>query len=347
MITGETLPEAGFDSLFVPPEEMQRPIHDQDNEAFNSYIAIHKVFVGRHGANVLLGLLPQLQATQTPDHLMAAGWAAAEAGLILGAQDQEISGDLFDTAHNAWLRATAHQRWINLQEDHPLVDFGLEFRSAVDIAFLPVFRELSLGMIQNRTLRSVYTDVLNIAQVAGVRAHLAEQTEETKAVGEMRGVRYEINGLLGYNRKRSGEWFAVPALSRSDSGVYHSDQTHDMVVIHHNRGEITRVVPVEMKSYASRRQRARYSSLLVRSKLHLALPGREHPEQVLAALTADYEDRATEVDKELVAKVSQTLYDMVGSYLRGEPRNEPVGRHGPAWFRDKRHVTRRHPGLAT
>lgn len=347
MYTGETLPENGFESLFVAPEEMLRPIHQADSEAFSRYLAIHKIFVGRHGANLLLSLLPQLQATETPDHLVAAGWAAAEAGLILGDQDQQASDELMQTAQNAWLRAIAHQRWINLQDKHPLIDHALEYRSATDIAFLPVFSELSRGQVQNRTLRTVYDDVLNIAQQAGVRARLASGAGDIRAIGELRGVGYEINGLLAYNRMRSGQWFAIPAMSRADSGVYHGDQTHDMVVIHNDNGRIIQAVPIEMKGYATRKQRARYSSLLVRSKLHLGLPNRQHPEQLLSALTAEQEGTSTEKDLELLTKATQTLYDMVGDYLRGEPRQEPVGRHGPAWFRHKDRVTRRHPGLAT
>ncbi len=347
MITGETLPDCGYEALSVDPLEMQRPMHAADNDAYHRYIAMHKVIVGQKGASLLLGLVPQLEGTQTPGHLVAAGWAATEAALILGSSDGAVSELLLGVARGAWTKAIAHQRWINAQDDHPLADQGLEFRSAVDIAFLPLFSELATGQARNRTLRGVYADVLNIAQAAGVRAHLAEASGTKRMIGELRGVRHEMNGLLAYNRRRSGEWFMIPALSRADNGIYHREQTHDMMAIHQSNRSIVNVVPIEMKAHASKPQRRRYASLLIRGKMHLSIPGKEHPEQVLEALTADYEGTATKADKVLVQNASQKVYRMVGDYLRGEPREERVGRHGPVWFRDKSHVTKRHPGLAT
>lgn len=347
MISGVEVPQTGFDALFVPPEEIVRPIQDIEEQALDSYLLMHKVFVGRHGAKFLLGLIPQLQTTQTPEHLVAAGWAATEAGLVLGPQDKELSDGLFDTALNAWQQAISHQRWANLEEEHPLADQGLEYRTAVDIAFLPVFRELAQGQIQKRTLRSVYLDVLNVAQLATVRANLADTAGTQREVGELMGVRHEMNGILAYNRLRSGEWFIVPALSRADSGVYHRDQTHDMVAIHHSKGQIINVVPIEMKSKIKWSQRARYASLIVRGRMHLGYSGRHRPEEVLEALTADFEGTATKAELVHARHASKKMYSMVGDYLRGNPRDHVTARSRPTWFRHLDHVVHRHTGTAT
>src|SRR5690606_18466141 len=102
---------------------------DEHNEAFNHYIAMHKVFVGRQGAARLVALCTELQDTMTPDHLVAAGWAAAEAGLVLGRDDRETGERLFGTAQDAWQRAIGYQKWVNQQGDHPLTDYALPFRS--------------------------------------------------------------------------------------------------------------------------------------------------------------------------------------------------------------------------
>lgn len=345
MTAGENGPQTGFEALSVPPLEVLRGLEGAGSQAFNRYIAIHKVFVGQHGASQLVGLSSQLQDTDTPDHLVAAGWAATEAALILGRQDDVLGDQLLHIAGGAWLRAIAHQRWINAQDKHPLADHTVQFRSATDIAFLPIFHELIGGGVQNRTLRTVFGDVLNIAQLGGVMANLAVAEGRMDVAGVLRGFGYEINAILAYNRRRSGQWFALPASSRADSGVYHREQTHDIVVVHHRQGAIIDAVPIEMKGTASRRQRARYLSLLIRSKLHLSLPGQHHPEQILAAITADYEGNASVEELALVTKVSQTIYNMVGDYLRGQPHDNMSGVRSVTTFREKGRVIQRYSGL--
>lgn len=323
---------------------MDRGLLEADNRAFNRYIAMHKVIVGSRGANQLLGLSAELVDTAAPHHLAAAGWAAAEAAVILGNEANQPGEQLIGIARDTWLRAIAHQRWINSKDDHPLTDYAFAFRAATDLAFLPVLTELADGAVQKKTLRGVFEDVLRIAQLGGVQASLAYEAGDINAATELRGYGYEVNGILAYNRRRSGTWFSMPSSSRADSGVYHREQTHDLVVIHLDQGKIIDAVPIEMKSTASRRQRSRYHALLIRSKLHLALPGRYHPQEVLDAITADYEGDASQQQTDLVTKVSDTIYDMVGHYLAGQPKERAPAR-SVTRFRDKAHVLSRYPGL--
>lgn len=343
MSSPEVVPLTGFDALSVPPQVMERGLLEADNLAFNRYIAMHKVFVGQRGAGQLLDLSAQLVDTATPHHLSAAGWAAAEAALILGNEGEQPGGQLLGIANDAWLRAIAHQRWINGQEDHPLADHAFEFRAATDIAFMPVFHELTEGRVQRRTLKNVFEDLLRIAQLGNVRANLSYKEDENAAT-DLRGFGYEVNGILAYNRRCSGQWFAMPSSSRADSGVYHREQTHDLVVVHLDQGKIIDAVPIEMKGTASKRQRSRYHALLIRSKLHLSLPGQHHPGEVLDAITADYQGEATDRQSALVTKVSTTIYDMVGKYLGGRPRQESPKRT-VTQFRDNGRVTSSYPGL--
>lgn len=347
MTVGVDVPQTGFDALSIQPQEMTLGLQPEEQEAFRRYILMHKVFVGECGAHHLLGLHPQLSGGDVPTYLVAGGWAAAEAAVILGGNDKETGEQLLGIAQDAWLRAIAHQKWINIQERHPLEDAALAYRTANDIAFLPVFSEIIRGGVQNRTLAAVFADVLNIAQMADVNTQLAFKEGDVRVAGDLRGFSYETNGLLAYNRRRSGKWIAIPALSRADNGIYHPEQTHDLVVIRQHQGEIVNAVPIEVKATATKQQRRRYLSLLIRSKLHLSLPGRHEPGQVLEAITADYEGTATKEQRAIVTKASETIYDMVGDYLKGQPRHDVASPRSVVRFRDKHLVTRRYPGLHT
>ncbi len=336
----------GFDALFTEPLPVIGGLEPAHNSAFNSYIAIHKVFVGRSGAAHLVSLCMELQDTTTPDHLVASGWAAAEAAIVTGRADLEAGHGLLETARDSWTRAIAHQRWVNAQPDHPLVDQAVTFRAAHDIAFLPVYHDMLEGGVRKRTLKRVFEDCLNIAQLNGVQANLARANGDTEAVGQHNGFGYEANAVLAYNRRFSGQWFAIPASSRADSGVYHRNQTHDIVVVRQERGRIASATPIEIKAAASRRQRGRYASLLVRGKMHLADPSRHHPDEVLEAITAEYEGTATRAQREFVAKVNRKIHRMVGDYLDGEPRHDVGSPRGVVVFRDRSRVAQRHEGLA-
>lgn len=336
----------GYEALSVPAMEAGPLLEPAVNEAYNRYIAIHKVFVGQRGAAQLIQLAGQLHDTATPDHLIAAGWAVTEASLVLGSQDHESGQKLLDIACDAWLRAIAHQRWINAQEGHPLSDYSLEFRAARDIAFLPVFHEIVGGGVRKSTLKSVFEDVLNIAQLNAVRGHLAWTEGRVSAATDHGGFGYESNALLAYNRRLSGQWFALPASSRADNGIYHREQTHDVIVVHQERGQIVSATPVEIKATASLRQRKRYASLLIRGKMHLAAPGNHRPEEVLEAITADYEGNATDSQRRLIVDISRRVHKMVGDYLEGVPRTDVASARSVTEFRDTGVVARRHPGLA-
>ncbi|TXG78080.1 hypothetical protein E6P97_00410 [Patescibacteria group bacterium] len=339
--------ETGFEVLSTAvPEEPANCLMPAHNEAFNQYIAMHKVLVGRQGAARLVALCTELQDTTTPDHLVAAGWAAAEAAVILGKGEPDAGAHLLGVARESWSRAISHQLWINAQEAHPLADYALPFRSAQDIATLPVLEDISTGQVRKTTLRGSFEDYLNIAQLNAVQLRLANAEGQQDAVSEHAGFGYEANAILAYNRRLSGQWFALPATARSDSGVYHREQTHDVIVIHQERGRIAQIIPVEIKATASTKQRRRYAPLLVRAKMHLSLPGRHLPEQVLEAITAEYEGVATLEQEELAYTVGGKIYKMVGDYLRGERRADIASLRTVTRFHDKGPVIRRHAGLS-
>lgn len=336
----------GFDVLFERPLEVSRGLENESNGVFNRYIAMHKIIVGQRGARQLVDISTALVDTDTPDHLVAAGWAATEAALVLGRSDEEAKEQLTRIAKKSWVRAVQYQRWINGQPMHPLNDTALIYRAATNIAFLPVYEELINGGVRRSTLNAVNKDVLNIAQIAGAHGWVASRDQDIEAVSGLRGVGYELNGILAYNYRSNGRWFAMPAIARADSGVYHPEQTHDLLVVRQDNDGITDAIPIEMKATASRRQRARYASLLVRAKLHMALPGKHHPDQVLDAITAEYEDTADSRQHQLFLKASQTIFNMVGAYLEGEPRRNIASQRGAVQFRHNDVVRRRFPGLS-
>ena len=336
----------GYEVLLSPPADNPTIALDDDhNAAYDRYLSMHKVLVGRRVAGQLLELCAELQDATTPDHLVAAGWAATEAALVLGQTDDELREGFLNTALGSWKTAISYQKWINAQPGHWLADAALPFRTAQDIAVLPIFTDILSGGVKNKTVRNVFEDCLNIAQMNGVQSHLAHTEGDLQALREHNGYGYEANALLAVNRRLSGRWFALPASARSDSGVYHGEQTHDIIVVHQERGKILGITPIEVKGTVARRHKQRYKSLLVRGKMHLAGPGKHKPESTLGAIAAVYEGVASAEETALADQVTRRMMSMVSDYRRGARLGGVASPRSATAFRDNSRVVRLHPGL--
>lgn len=330
-------------ALYEPadPESIRIAPH----EAYESYLKMHKVLVGSATAYELIGIHEALRMESMPRYLNVAGWSAAEAALVSDAMPTYRRLQLIDTAVDCWERSLATQLQYNQTDKYHLVEYAAPYRSALDIAIAPLLKGIVSGDVTKKTCQSVFTDCLAIAEANEVQSRLAWQAGNSEAAAEHVGLGYECNAMLALNRLESPTWFAIPALARADTGYHHNQQTHDLLVIRQKWGEIQSVVPVEVKSAASVRDRERYQALLVRGKMHLSLDGFHRPGETLQALGAVYRGDASKRERQTVDRVSSRFMEMLHDYYTGSYLGAVATSRVLPLFRDNAQVVARHPGL--
>jgi hypothetical protein len=322
------------------------------NQAYERYLKMHKVFVGKSGAEYLETIHQDLKSEFMPRYLCAAGWAGVEAAIVHKQWPTQRRLNLLASGEDCWERAIAKQQYFNtLDSDmYPhLIESSAPYRMAIDVAVLPLLRGLILGYVDKQTCQEVFADCLAIAQANNIQMRLATQAGDIEAQNDHLGFAHECNAMLALNRMYSSGWFAIPAMARSDTGYYHPEQTHDLLVIRRKEGEIQNVLPVEIKAFASLKDRNRYLALLVRGKMHLCIDGQGNhlPDTTLHAITAVHEGTATKKETQIAATISQRFMNMLNDYYAGESLGNATAGGEFTEFHDKTLVAERHPGLGT
>lgn len=335
--------EALRSALYDPAEP--QAIRIAPHPAYESYLRMHKVLVGSATADELLTIHEQLQGESMPRYLTVAGWSAAEAALVSDDMATARKLELIDAAVDCWERSVTIQLQYNQSDKQHLIEYAAPYRNALDVAIAPLLRGIVSGDVTAKTCQAVFADCLAIAEANEIQLGLAWADGNTEAAAEHVGLGYECNALLALNRLQSPTWFAIPALARADTGYHHNQQTHDLLVIRQKWGEIQSVVPVEVKSAASARDRERYQALLVRGKMHLSLDGYYQPGETLRAIGAAHRGDATAKERQTVDRVSARFMAMLQDYYAGSYLGVvATGRVVPL-FRDNTQVVARHPGL--
>lgn len=341
------VPPTAFEALYSPVRLDFETETDPsiDPTAYEHYLKIHKVLVGVSGAAELLGIYEQLNGEDQPKILSAAGWAAAEVALVRSDLPLGERQELLDAGQDCWLRALERQKFLNGREAEQ-AEYAYPHRIALDIAIMPLLRGVVSGKVDKSLRQRVFGDCLNVAQSNAVNINIAAKESNVEALAAHSGFGYECNALLGFNLKFAKGWFVMPSMARSDNGLYHPQQTHDLLVVHHRKGEVINMTPVEIKAAASNRDRMRYKALLVRGKMHLSVQGKYTPEETLKAIAAVYEGRANREELTAVDCITNRFVEMVRDYYAGEHLGYLATARSVTRFRDSSLVVAKHPGLA-
>jgi hypothetical protein len=179
-----------------------------------------------------------------------------------------------------------------------------------------------------------------------IQLDLAARAGDGDGIAEHYGFAYECNAILSLNRALSNRWFAIPAIARADSGHHHNRQTHDISVVRQKWGELQSVVPVEIKSHASLKDRQRYEALLVRGKMHLTIENLHSPRFTLEAIAAVYEGDATPRQRTIADSVTKQFMSMLRDYYAGERNDSVASSRSVTSFHDKSLVVEKYPGLS-
>lgn len=340
-------PASGYEKLMQPLDPAANPQTSfSPNPNYERYLRMHKVFVGAKGASQLEDIYGSLSRESTPRYVATAGWAAVEAALVQEDKPTSERLALLRGGAECWEQALRTQQQFNNLGANHLTEFAFPYRLALDLAVMPLFEDIVNGNVRPETTQRVFDDCLNIAQANIVQIRLAKKAGDIEGLSEHLGFAYECNAVLAFNQLQSQTWFAIPSMTRSDTGYHHRSQTHDLLVVHQKWGELKSMVPVEIKATVGRRECERYQALLVRGKMHLAVEGMYRPEQTLEAITACHEGRPSKKDTEIAANVSNRFSDMVRDYYAGEVLGSLATTRSSTSFRDNSLVAARHPGLS-
>jgi len=312
---------------------------------------MHKVYVGNKGGYELSAIADKLKEEWVPDYLNAGGSAAAEASLVLGTLPTEERIALIDTAEDCWTRALHNQSDLNDSREKPwLIDDMNEFRTALNLAYVPLIRAIVAGDVDKQTREKVFADTVAIAQTSAVQHRLALMSNNPRnqgVAGAHVGFGHECNALLAFLYNDDPNFVPLPSTFRAGTGYTYKSQTHDLAIVNQNWGVIRSIIPTEIKARIRTKHKERYKALMIRGKLHLVTPGDRHPFTMTEAFAACYDETATDEQAGAVKQATTTVKDLLLLYRKGETPEEFQHFHTPTRFHERDVVAAKYRELAS
>lgn len=327
--------------------ESDRPdlVHLQ-HPVFHRYLKMHKVALGPSGMQELVSIADDLSLEKLPRFLDAAGSAYAEAGLHNTSLSARERIALVLQAERQWQKAGIQWAYVS---DHNIpehmVDADEPFRYALNIAFAPLVKSIIVGNVTNRTMIEVMEDVTLIGERASEKLTDVIVAKKTEEIGDYVGLLHELNALTAQLYMQDPRYIPLPASARADTGYYHRSQTHDISIINHHWGDIRKVIPVEVKSKASLRDRQRYHALILRGKMHLTPNNVFDPRVTNAAYRRVLVGGASLKDHVIVEQLSTTVRELLRLYQQGT-QPETIALRSLTKFYDTKEVARYYPELS-
>lgn len=332
----DAAPTLGSDALH-DARDTHRQTGDDDtfafehNNAYGEYFRMHKVLVGRGGSEKLIDIADRLSSSAHPDHLRACGWSYLEASLCNTEPGIEERIALTNQAEDVWVKALDTQyAYPHFSPERDLTEFTDDYRTALDIAYLPLARSVIAGDVTPAVREKVFADTLAIAETCVLEQyqsrHAIYGSNREHAIGDYTGFLHECNCLLALLYRNDPQRIPLPSTMRAGSGLEYADETHDIMIVHQKWGKIHRTTPVEVKAHTGSSEYSRYKALIIRGKAHL-LPqdfGYHRPEILINAFSDVYnstvpsprslrivEDAAQVVEKLLVKYQKTEREDLV------------------------------------
>lgn len=317
-----------------------------ENDAYNEYLQMPKGMVGEDDVERLQEIAQQLETEELPVYLDAAGWASAEAGLA----SQSISAvervGLVARAEKVWTRSLVNT--VNISEtydsEYPYGD-NEGHRTALNLAFAPLIKSIIVGNVRSDMMQKVLLDTAEIAHDSRLSLVKAYEDNDSDAAAFHRGFLFEASALMALLYMEDPRYVPFPATARADTGYYHRDQTHDISIINHHWGEIKKVIPVEIKSTASMRDKRRYKALIIPGKMRLSVGGVESSDTADAFYDLAYGTASPE-QIAAIEQLSTQLREMLRLYQQGMSA-EGFAVDSLTRFHDSKMVAKYYPELST
>lgn len=315
-----------------------------ENPTYDRYLHIHKVVVGESGAGQLKTIADELNNETLPVFLDAAGWAYAEAGLASHTSSTVERVSLVNKAENAWSRSLVNR--LSITEA-----YGVEYqyddneghRIALNLAYAPLMKSIIVGNVSPNIMRQTLRDTAEIAQDSRQSLERAYERNDKDAIAFHKGFLFEASALMAMLYMEDPRYVPLPATARADSGYYHRSQTHDISIINQHWGEIKKVIPVEIKSSASRKDKRRYKALIIPGKMRLSV-GSVNSSDTADAFYDLSQGTATIHQCMAIEQLTTQLREMLRLYQQGMSV-EGLAMNSLTRFHDSKTVASQYPEL--
>lgn len=315
-----------------------------ENPAYNHYIHMHKVVVGKSGAEELQAIGATLEQEELPTYLDAAGWAYAEAGLASSHNSTVDRVAMINKAERVWARGLINT--LAIKEA-----YGFEYRYedseghrvALNLAYAPLMKSIIVGNVQPSALRQTLLDTAEIARDSQLALARAHEREDLDAVAFHHGFLFEASALMALLHMEDPRYVPMPATARADTGYFHRDQTHDISIINQHWGDIRKVIPIEVKSKPTGRHKRRYKALIIPGKARLTI-GDAHVNETVNAFYNLAHGKVTAEQMVAVEQLSAQLREMLRLYQKGISY-ESIAVHSMTRFYESQAVARQYPEL--
>ncbi|HEY8992802.1 MAG TPA: hypothetical protein VIM37_03045 [Candidatus Microsaccharimonas sp.] len=305
---------------------------------------MHKVVVGESGAVILKDIADELQHEVLPTYLDAAGWAYAEAGLVSHATPTLERVALINKAEHLWQVSLVNGTSMGEQYDSTYKYGENEgHRTALNLAFAPLLKSIVVGSVSPKLMKHVLHDMTEIARDSRLSLDRAYEAEDIDAAAFHRGFLFEASALMAMLYMDDPRYVPLPATARADTGYFHREQTHDISIINQHWGEIRKVIPVEIKSKASNRDKRRYRALIIPGKMRLSINGVDPRDTVDAFYDLEH-GQATTRQAIAIEQLSTQLREMLRLYQKGMTP-EGLAVNSLTRFHDTKTVARSFPEL--
>lgn len=295
------------------------------NKTYDRYLHMHKVMVGERGSEELLTIGDELSGEELPTYLDAAGWAYAEAGLASTESTTVERVARVAKAEALWQQSLEYQTAMREYLGDIDTTEVEGYRTAVNLACAPLIKSIIIGNVQEEVLRSVLGNVAEIAQLSRKALDTAYEEGDTAAGAYHRGFLFEASALMALLYMDDPRYVPLPATARGDTGYYHREQTHDISIINQHWGEIRKVIPVEIKSKASQRDKRRYKALIIPGRVRLSAEGVD-PRETVNAFYDIAQGSASMRQVASVEKIAAQLREMLRLYQKGASVGETAVR---------------------
>ena len=287
------------------------------------YMLIHKRPVGPKTADTLSFFFNKLSYSEQSSSRYIAGWSATEAGLVGTDKSIEWRNAQILEGQSCWqlARESEMEHAINVAENRGTAISTLQVnRFGVALALSPVLAQIPGENIDKETLRSSYADLLSIAEG---NLHDLHDPTQSKHASNLRSFAFEIGSLLACNRLLSRRLIAIPAFARSDDGNRYPSETHDIQILSLDRGDIEKIIPIEVKSTLIDRYFERYDAALIGGHHDLLLDDELSIDDFVTLLRREFDGDANSYE---IAYLEQTT-DSIIHTIRHYSRASEFGRH--------------------
>lgn len=286
-----------------------------DHPAFHEYIALQKTAVE---PKALLNLGNELAQEYMPRYTAAAASIFAEVGLTDEARSSVERCRLIGRAEELWKVSIERGDVIAASEYAASFDEPEStYRHAVSLACTPLMKSIAVGNVTEVTRHGAMRNILSLAELVSDEISAYSAAGDKDTVSGFVGFAHELNALMALLYMDDPRYVPLPSTARADTGYYHREQSHDIVVVNQHWGTIKKIIPIEVKSRPSQRDRKRYNALLVRGKMHLSITGSD-PRETIHAFARIQKGVADVGDSVSIERMSTAFREMLHLYNKGE-----------------------------